>query len=70
MDIPLVVCYAGLLRQSSKNKKNPPRKNFLIFREIKTFDSNIKKFIIFFQKKAFRVFPEVQPCFFRPKIEK
>ena len=69
MDIPLVVCYAGLLHQSSKNKKNPPRKNFLIFREIKIFDSKIKKCIIFFQKKAFLVFPEMQPCTFRSKIE-
>ena len=60
MDIPLVVCYAGLLHQSSKNKKNPPRKNFLIFREIKIFDSKIKKCIIFPQKKAFLIFQEME----------
>ena len=32
--------------------------------------SNIKKIYIFSQKKAFLLFPEMEPCTFRPKLEK
>ena len=32
--------------------------------------SNIKKVLIFFQKKAILIFPEVEPCTFQPKLKK
>ena len=32
--------------------------------------SNIKKILIFSKKKAFLMFPEMEPCTFQPKIEK
>ena len=32
--------------------------------------SNIKKILIFSQKKAFLVLPEMEPCSFQPKPEK
>ena len=32
--------------------------------------SNIKKILIFSQKKAFLKFPEMEPCTFQLKIEK
>ena len=47
-----------LLSPSPKNKKNAPRKKFLIFREMEFFNSNIKEFLIFSQKKAFLTFRE------------
>ena len=58
------------LGPSSKNKKNPPRKNFLIFQEMELSDSKIKKYLIFSQKKAFLIFPEMEPCTFQPKLKK
>ena len=36
-----------ILSPSSKNKKNPPRKKFLKFREMKLPDSTSKKFLMF-----------------------
>ena len=44
-----------LLSPSSKNKKNPPRENFLY--------SNIKKFLLFSQKKAVLIFQETPKRF-------
>ena len=44
--------------RSSKNKKNPPRENFLYSGETKLSNSNIKKLLIFSQKKAFFMFWE------------
>ena len=31
--------------------------------------SNIKKILIFSQKKAFLIYPEMEPCKFQPKLE-
>ena len=31
--------------------------------------SNIKKILIFSQKKAFHIFPEMEPCTFQPKLK-
>ena len=39
-------------------------------KEIKLGLSNIKKLIIFSQKKAFVIFPKMEPCNFQSKIEK
>ena len=52
----------ALLDPSSKNKKNPPRKKFLIFWEMELSDLKIEKFLIFSQKKAFLIFREMEPC--------
>ena len=43
MELPRV-----LFSPRSKNKKNPPRKKFLIFHEMELSSSNIKKILIFF----------------------
>ena len=32
--------------------------------------SNIKKILIFSQKKVFLIFPKMEPCTFQPKLEK
>ena len=40
-----------------------------MFQEMKDSGSNIKKFIIFYQKKVFLIFPEKR-CTFKPKLEK
>ena len=52
---------------------------FLIFLEMELSGSKIKKILIFCQKKAFLIFspkkaflifPEMEPCTFQPKIKK
>ena len=48
------------LSPSSKNKKSPPRKKFLIFRETELSSSNIKKNLVFSQKKAFLISREME----------
>ena len=48
----------ALFKLKPKNKKNPPRKKFLVFSEIKLSSNNITKSIIFSQKKAFLIFWE------------
>ena len=40
-------------------KKIHPEKTFLVLPEIELSGSNIKKILIFFQKKAFLIFPEM-----------
>ena len=37
---------------------------------MKLSNSNIKKILIFSQKKAFLIFPEMEPCTFQSKLEK
>ena len=49
----------ALFSSSSKIKKNLPRIKFLIFQEMELYNSKIKKFLIFSQKKAFLIFPEM-----------
>ena len=52
-----------LLSPSSKNRENQLRKKFLYFltfQEMKLSSSNIKKFFIFSQKKAFLIFGETE----------
>ena len=65
--------------QAQKNKKNPPQKKFLIFLEMELSNSNIKKILIFSQKKTFPIFsqknaflnvPEMELCTFQPKDKK
>ena len=53
-------CLAHFLSPSSKNKENPPRKNFFVFQEMKHSGSNIKKFLILSIKKAFLIFWETE----------
>ena len=55
---------------SSRKQKSPPRKEFLIFREMELSNSKIKKFLIFSQKIAFLIFPEMEPCIFRSQTLK
>ena len=50
---------------SPKNKKYPPCKKLLIFPEMGLSSSNIKKILIFSQKKAFLTFPEMEPYTFQ-----
>ena len=50
----------SLLCPSSKNKKNPPREKFFIFKEMKLSNSYIC--YIFSKKKAFLIFPEIKPA--------
>ena len=45
---------------SSKNKKNPSRKKFFIFREMELYSSKINNFFIFSQKNAFLIFRETE----------
>ena len=53
-----------------KKKTNPPQANFFIFQEMELSNSNIKKLIVFSQKKAFFIFPEMESCSFQPKLKK
>ena len=46
------------------NPQNFFLKNFLYFFLKK---SALKKFLIFFLEKAFLIFPEMEPCTFRPQ---
>ena len=50
-------------------KKSPPE-IFLVFLEMELSSSNIKKILIFPQKKAFLIFPEMDPSTFYPKLKK
>ena len=56
-DIELI---GSLSSPSSKNKKNSSQKKFFIFWKMKLFGSNIKKFLIFSQKKDFLIFRETK----------
>ena len=53
-----------------KKQKKFTRKKFLIFPEMELSSSNIKKILIFSQKKAFYIFLETEPGTFQPKLEK
>ena len=61
----LVVVFRAAWRtyqpKSEKNKKNSPRKKFLIFQEMELSSSNIKKILIF---------PEMKPYTFQPQTSK
>ena len=50
-----------LSKPKPKNKKDPPKNKFPIFREKEHSDSKIKKNYIFL---------EMEPCTFQPKLEK
>ena len=51
-----------------KNLKKSTQK--FIFLEIELSSLNIEKTFIFYQKKAFLIFPNTEPCTFHPKFEK
>ena len=53
-----------------KKKTNPPQANFFMFQEMELSNSNIKKLIVFSQKKSFFIFPEMESCSFQPKLKK
>ena len=53
--------------QKKKKKKSPPEK---ISPELELSSSNIKKFLKASQKKAFLIFPEMEPCTFHIESEK
>ena len=55
---------------SPKNKKNPSRKKFFVFQAMEISESKIKEFLFFSQKKAFLIFPEMEPCIFQLKVKK
>ena len=42
-------------------KTNPPQQNFLYSRKMELSSSNIKRFLIFSQKKSFLIFQETKP---------
>ena len=52
---------------SKKKKKSIPEK---ISPELELSSSNIKKFLKASQKKAFLIFPEMEPCTFHIESEK
>ena len=56
--------YGATWRTFRPKLENPPRKKFLMFQEMELFDSKIKKILTFSQKKAFLIFPEMEPCTF------
>ena len=53
-----------------KNKKDARGKDFLIFQEMELSSSNIKKNLIFSQKKTLLMFLEMEPCTFQTKLKK
>ena len=64
---------------AKKTPKKSPPEIFLVFLEMELSSSNIKKilifpqkkaFLIFPQKKAFLIFPEMDPSTFYPKLKK
>ena len=61
---------ALLSPNATKNKKNQLWKKILIFVEMELFSSNVKKILIFSQKKAFPIFLQMKPCTFYPKLKK
>ena len=54
----------------SRNKTNLRWKKFLVFQKMELSSSNIKKLLIFSQKKAFLIFPKKEPCTFQIKLKK
>ena len=52
----------ALFSPSSKNKKKPTPQKCLIFQDMELSSSNIKKIAIFYEKKAFLIVPEMEPC--------
>ena len=54
--------FSGQARK--KQKKYPPRKKFLIFREMELSNSKTKNFLIFSQKKAFLILSQKSPPYF------
>ena len=57
---PLIFREMEFLSTSSKNKKNLLSTKSLYFQEVELSSSNIKKFLIFSQKKAFLIFREME----------
>ena len=57
----IIVAKRSLKSPGPKNKKNPPRKKFLIFQEMELSSANIEKILIF---------PELKACTFQTKLEK
>ena len=55
--------------QVPQNKKNPPLKKYLILPEMELSSSNIKKILMFSQKKVFWYFSN-ETAHFQPKLEK
>ena len=53
-----------------KKLKKSTKKKFPIFPEMELSSQHIKKILIFFQKKAFLIFPKMESCTFQPKFEK
>ena len=56
-------------REQKRNRKQKqfsgnrnPQNKFLVFQETELSSSNIKKILIFSQKKAFLIFLEMEPC--------
>ena len=52
----------ALFSPSSKNKKKPTPQKCLIFQDMELSSSNIKKIVIFYEKKAFLIVPEMEPA--------
>ena len=48
--------FAHFSAQTRKNKKNPAPQKILMFQEMELSNSKIKKFLIFYQNKAFSYF--------------
>ena len=52
-----------------KKSKKLHRKKILVFPKMVLCRPNVKKIIIFSQKKAFAIFPKTDHCTFQPKLE-
>ena len=60
----------ALFRPNSKIKKKSIPKKIPYISGMELSESKIKKFLIFSQKKAFLIYPGIEPCSFQPKLEK
>ena len=52
------------LSQAQENQKKFTRKKLFVFLVMELSSPNIKKILIFSQKKAFLIFPQMKPCTF------
>ena len=61
---------SALPSPSPKKPKKLTQNEFLIFPDMEPSSCNIKKIIIFSQKKTFLIFPQMKPCTFHTKPDK
>ena len=63
------VTFTYELKKIKNSNPPPPKKKFPIFQKMELWSSNIGKFLIFSQRKAFLIFPEMKLFTFQSNLK-